>query len=132
MFWQSPGMALFDDCSKCLQSSPRGIHVCAKQAQQILRNDCADQQTVPPPIEGAVGFGTRKLHKPRLSTRETPSLSQSHSSETPATSLSASTTSPVSEEAREKKTRRKWRERRPFNLFPWTSLDQNVTRLSGP
>ena len=123
VFWQSPGISLFDDCADCLRSSRRRHQDCAKKAQQIIRKDCPGQKSAPPPIEGAVGFGTRKLHKSSLKlTLDNSSLSQSQSTETQVTSISAAKelcAPPAINEIEVQKTRRKWRKRWPFKLLLW-------------
>ncbi|KAG8530655.1 uncharacterized protein KY384_004010 [Bacidia gigantensis] len=89
LFWVSPGESLFNDCTSCWNNRLHlGVTQCLKQAQPILRKDCPDPKTGPPPLEGAVVFGTRKLLKARSPTPETSSLSQSQSSETQASSVS--------------------------------------------
>lgn len=126
VFWQSPGNALFSNCVDCLPASHHGLfavrraHGCAKQAQQFLKEDCPAQKATPPPLEGAVGFGIRKLHKPRLLTPDSASLSQSQSSDTQATSVSASeiSTPPSAVDSKEEqKTRRKLKKRRAFGVL---------------
>ena len=148
-FWSSPGTFTFDDCANCILprvgqrsrgtpfvlSSPRsvprvilpdlvpsrrGTHKCAKQAQQILRNEYTDQKSEAPPTRGAIGFGTRKLQKSRLLPSDSSSLTQSQSSETRASSVSAAETSstpPALEDTPKEKTVRKLRKHRPFHLL---------------
>ena len=126
VFWVSPGGSLFDDCENCLPESRKGSERCIKSAQQIVKIDCTSQVTAPPPIEGAISFGTRKLQKARIAASpESSIISQSLGSETQASSLSTTEASVSPPQALDpiddRKQNRKLRKRRPFSLLLWKS-----------
>ncbi len=79
-FWVSPGDNLNNDCTNCLIVSRNKVPCCGKQVQKISKNDSNENNT-PPPITGAIGFGTRKLHKSGLLNSNSSTLGQSPSSE---------------------------------------------------
>ncbi len=85
-FWVSPGDNLYNDYTNCLIVSRNKVPCCGKQVQKFSKNDSNENNT-PPPIRGAIRFGTRKLHKSGLLNSNSSTLGQSPSSETQATNL---------------------------------------------
>ena len=62
-YWLSPGEDLFKDCTHCLHPTHGKSRPCTKQVQRLLMKDASTKALKPPPIEGAISFGTRKLLK---------------------------------------------------------------------
>ncbi|KAG8530195.1 uncharacterized protein KY384_004695 [Bacidia gigantensis] len=89
LFWTPQGLGLFDDCNMCYKTSARSMKVqCKKTKQSISKEDRTRKSNLRPPEEGAVVFGRNKLQKTNYLVPESSSMSQTASTDTPATSLS--------------------------------------------